>query len=187
MYRDYIQNGAGELGALLSISTRFMFQKIRDMVIQEIEKDTKYTSISAVDRVVLAKKCDVPQWLEPAYMVIASRASPLEPEEGEKLGWDLTLKLCKVRERHRDEWIQSRCAHSFPPDKLFYWCNYCSAKLLIPSSIAFGAAISCSVCKKGINPVCTQKSLVAEEEGEKRERLARILQDVFDVQVDVIP
>lgn len=97
------RTSVAEWSALLSISTRYAFDKIRERAIAALTPGpTPYGThaIDPVDMVVLAVKHDVPQWLEPAYVVLCMREQPLEEDEGEKLGVIAAIRLAKVRERY---------------------------------------------------------------------------------------
>ena len=86
--------------SLLSISTHFDMYRVRDRAIMEIE--TFYPPIDSVDKVVLAVKHNVPEWLPPTYAALCQRADPIDIEEGRKLGLETTVLLAKARERVRN-------------------------------------------------------------------------------------
>jgi hypothetical protein len=48
--------------------------------------------------VYLANKYEVDEWYEDAYVNLAKRSKPLEVAEAQRLGWDITVKLARVRE-----------------------------------------------------------------------------------------
>jgi len=83
---------------LLSISTRFKMEKVRNRAIREIT----LFELDAVDRIVLAVNHDVPAWLTPAYVVLCQREEPIREEEAEKLGLSVMVKLARARESVRD-------------------------------------------------------------------------------------
>jgi len=86
-----------EWSSLLSISFRFKFEKIRDRAIKELTA----MNIDPVDRVVLAVKYDVSDWLCPAYVDLCIRSEPLREDEAHKLELSTTVKLACARERLR--------------------------------------------------------------------------------------
>ncbi|THG96513.1 hypothetical protein EW026_g5332 [Hermanssonia centrifuga] len=49
--------------ALLSISTRYVFDRIREIAIEEISRQV----LDPVKKITLANKYNIPQWLHPAY------------------------------------------------------------------------------------------------------------------------
>lgn len=83
---------------LLSISTRFKMEKVRNRAIREIG----HFELDAVDKIVLAVNHDVPAWLKPAYVVLCQREEPIREEEAEKLGLSVMVKLARARESVRD-------------------------------------------------------------------------------------
>ena len=96
------RTSVSEWTALLSISTRYAFDRIRSRAIAALAPGpTPYSTqlVDPVDIVVLAVKHDVPQWLETAYVSLCMREHSLEEEEGEKLGVVTSIKLAKARER----------------------------------------------------------------------------------------
>ncbi|KDQ56643.1 hypothetical protein JAAARDRAFT_194625 [Jaapia argillacea MUCL 33604] len=86
---------------LLSISTRFICDKIRGRAIREIDS-FRHPRIDPVEKIVLAGKRDIPEWLAPSYEDICQRVNPLEVEEAEKLGITMAVKLMRAREAIRE-------------------------------------------------------------------------------------
>ncbi|KAI0826004.1 hypothetical protein BC629DRAFT_1452231, partial [Irpex lacteus] len=76
-------SSVAEWTALLSISTRYAFDRIRSRAIAALSPLTPTSTSSVtqlldpVDMLVLAVKHDVPQWLEPAYVALCMREHPL--------------------------------------------------------------------------------------------------------------
>jgi len=82
--------------ALLSFSTRFICDKIRARSIREIE--SIQSRVDPIERIVLAVRHTVPQWLPGAYQELCQRQESLSEEEGEKLGLPTVIKLMRARE-----------------------------------------------------------------------------------------
>lgn len=82
--------------ALLSFSTRFICDKIRARSIREIE--SIQSRVDPIERIVLAVRHSVPQWLTGAYQELCQRQESLSEEEGEKLGLPTVIKLMRARE-----------------------------------------------------------------------------------------
>lgn len=82
--------------SLLSFATRFLCDKIRKRAIREIEGG--HAKLDPVERVVLAVRHNIPQWLVPAYQELCQRQDTLTEEEGEKLGLSTVIKLMRARE-----------------------------------------------------------------------------------------
>ncbi len=101
MYDNYgWKTSVPEWTALLSISTRYAFDKIRDRAISALAPTPYFSNtLDPVEMVVLAVKHDIPQWLEPAYVLICMREESMDDIEGERLGIFTTIRLAKARER----------------------------------------------------------------------------------------
>jgi hypothetical protein len=84
-----------ELIDLLSISTRFDFERIRQLAINTIGKK----DLPPVDLIFLAEKYDVDQWFRCSYIALCQRHEPLEVEEARKLGFEKTVLVAKAREK----------------------------------------------------------------------------------------
>jgi len=81
------------LVSLLSFSTRFICNKIRVRSIRELE-----SRVDPIERIVLAVRHNIPQWLSGAYQELCQRYDSLSEEEGERLGLPTVIKLMKARE-----------------------------------------------------------------------------------------
>lgn len=98
---------------LLSISTRFDFERVREAAINCIQYGLhrrRYSfgaqwlaGISPVDRICLAEKYNIPQWLPPSYKDLCQRVSPLEVREAEKIGVRTATLLARAREAVREQ------------------------------------------------------------------------------------
>ncbi|KAJ7612315.1 hypothetical protein DFH06DRAFT_1109508 [Mycena polygramma] len=94
---------------LLSISTRYDFQRLRDCAIDAIEHSkwpftlgSMHDNIDPVEQIVLAEKHDIPHWLRIAYVQICERSDPLSESEARKLGYHTTALLARARETVRN-------------------------------------------------------------------------------------
>ncbi|TFY62874.1 hypothetical protein EVJ58_g3589 [Rhodofomes roseus] len=87
--------------ALLSVSSRLLFDKIRERTISVIE--THAPALEPAERIVLATKHDIPQWLNPAFTELCTRADPLSGDEANQLGTELAERVTRAREM-----VQSR-------------------------------------------------------------------------------
>jgi len=84
------------LVSLLSFSTRFICDKIRARSIRELE--AIQSRVDPIERIVLAVRHNIPQWLSGAYQELCQRHDSLSEEEGERLGLPTVIKLMKARE-----------------------------------------------------------------------------------------
>ena len=84
-----------ELINLLSISTRFDFERIRRLAIYAIGKQ----DLRPIDLIRFAEKYDVDEWLRGAYIALCQRPEPLEVEEAKELGFEKTILVARAREK----------------------------------------------------------------------------------------
>ena len=82
--------------SLLSFSTRFICDKIRARSIRELE--AIQSRVDPIERIVLAVRHNIPQWLNVAYQELCQRQDSLSEEEGERLGLSTVIKLMRARE-----------------------------------------------------------------------------------------
>ena len=82
--------------SLLAFSTRFFCDKIRVRSIRELE--AIQSRVDPIERIVLAVRHNIPQWLSGAYQELCQRQDSLSEEEGERLGLSTVIKLMKARE-----------------------------------------------------------------------------------------
>jgi hypothetical protein len=91
---------------LLVVSAKLDCKEVRDKAIDALT--TKRYQVLPVDRIVLGKKYDIPQWLPGAYAEVFVREKHLTVVEGEKLGLEATVVVLKGREKcKRNEWNSS--------------------------------------------------------------------------------
>lgn len=102
--------------ALLSISTRFVFDRIRDLAILEISKQL----LDPVDKIMLANKYNIPQWLPSAFTDLCKRPEPIRDSEAELLGLRTIVRIARARELARDKgFVTSTLRSYYPFDKLY--------------------------------------------------------------------
>ena len=98
MHDDYVTTLADWV-AMLSISTRLMFEKVRERAIKEIT--IRQTRVEAFELIRLAIKFDVEQWLNPTYRRIVARDEPITHAESVKIPVHMTIMLTRSREKYR--------------------------------------------------------------------------------------
>jgi hypothetical protein len=84
--------------AILSISTRFIFEKVRERAIREITKCLD--EIEPFDLIGMAIKYDVETWLKPAYRRIVTRNSLITHKEALRVPLPMAVMLMRSREQH---------------------------------------------------------------------------------------
>lgn len=82
--------------SILSISTRFFFDKARARAVTELTR-----LAGPVQRLHLASKFEVPEWTQKAYEELTIRSNPLEPWEAKMIGYDDAIRLAQARELFR--------------------------------------------------------------------------------------
>lgn len=86
---------------ILSASTRFACDRIRDRAIREIGAMDPAT-LHPVETILLAEQFSVPEWLIPSYAVLCKRPQPLDMVEAQKLGLVTTVLIAQAREKVRE-------------------------------------------------------------------------------------
>lgn len=81
---------------LLSISHRYECEGARERSIKEIKKLDP--PIDNIDKITMAGKFGVEEWLLPAYVALVERVDPLTYAEAGKLGLDMTVLVSEARE-----------------------------------------------------------------------------------------
>ncbi|TFK75563.1 hypothetical protein BDN72DRAFT_757466, partial [Pluteus cervinus] len=81
---------------LLSISTRFEFDRIRQYATDELQRITN--TLDPIDVILLAEKHDVFQWIAPALSRLCQRDKPLTVVEARKLGFETAILVAEARE-----------------------------------------------------------------------------------------
>jgi hypothetical protein len=84
--------------AMLSISTRMIFEKVRKRAIKEITAHLH--EIEPFELIGLAVKYDVEQWLKPAYRRIVTRSSLITHQEALKVAFPMAVMLMRSHEQY---------------------------------------------------------------------------------------
>jgi len=87
--------------SLLSISHRYECERARERSIKEINKFR--LPVDNVDKIAMAKKFGVEEWLVPNCVALVEREAPLTHVEAVKLGLDMTVLLSEARERYTQQ------------------------------------------------------------------------------------
>jgi hypothetical protein len=101
---DDFELSLNEWTAILSISSRYDMDRIRQRAIRQIISHRP--RIDPVEKIVLAEKHDIAGWLPSAYASLCQRVNPLEEWEAEKLGLRITVRLARAREAVRELALQ---------------------------------------------------------------------------------
>ena len=102
--------------ALLSISTRYVFDKIRELAIMEISRQV----LDPVHKITLANKYDVAQWLPVAFTDLMKRPEPITEAEAESIGMRNMVRVARARELAREKGhIVCSLRSYYPYDKVY--------------------------------------------------------------------
>ena len=82
--------------ALLSVSSRLLFDKIREHAIVAIESHVP--SLEPARKVLLATRHDITQWLNPAFTELCTRPEPLSEDETCRLGTEIAERVERARD-----------------------------------------------------------------------------------------
>ncbi|KAH9020030.1 hypothetical protein EDB85DRAFT_2153338 [Lactarius pseudohatsudake] len=97
MHDDY-KARAPDWIAMLTISTRLIFPKVRERAINELTYCLE--EIDPFDLVGLAVKYDVEKWLKPAYRRIVTRINLITHAEAEKVPFLVAVMVMRSREKY---------------------------------------------------------------------------------------
>jgi hypothetical protein len=111
-----------EWTSVLKLSSMWQFHRIRATAIKNMET----IAMDPIDKIVIARRFDIPTWLVPTLNALIQRESPVGLSEGNRLGMEWVLKVAEVRERGATTVTQNRactiCHHTGPAR-----CNSCSS------------------------------------------------------------
>jgi hypothetical protein len=83
---------AEEWTSVLSLASRWEFTSLCELAMQHL-----FAITSAVERIALGRRYDIPGWLVPAYTEVCERKDPLTLGEGRLLGLDDAILIGQVR------------------------------------------------------------------------------------------
>jgi hypothetical protein len=92
--------------AMLSISTRLIFEKVRKRAIKEIT--AHLDEIEPFELIGLAVKYDVEKWLKPAYRRIVTRSNLITHQEALKVPFPMAVMLMRSREQYWKDYATHR-------------------------------------------------------------------------------
>jgi len=145
MHTDYKPTVADWI-AMLSISTRLIFSKVRERSIAELT--TRMEEIDPFDLIGLAVKYDVQQWLKPAYRRIVTKPNLITHTEAEKVPFPMAVMLMRSREQ---QWKNRNSGHQM----IYPAGNYPDPRLaadhIIDSEVRLMEQISREPASIGIN------------------------------------
>ena len=97
MHDDYAASLADWM-AILSVSSRWVFEKVRERAIKEIT--ARLDQVDPFELISLADKYGVEQWLKPAYRRIVTRDRLITSQEAFKVSFPRAIMLMRSREQY---------------------------------------------------------------------------------------
>jgi hypothetical protein len=113
MHDDYTATLADWM-AMLSISTRLIFEKVRSRAIKEIT--ARLDEVDPFELIGIAVKYDVEEWLKPAYRRIVMRSGPITHPESLKVAFPMAVMLMRSRELYRTVYGNSLLKYGTPKE-----------------------------------------------------------------------
>ncbi|KDQ59110.1 hypothetical protein JAAARDRAFT_33840 [Jaapia argillacea MUCL 33604] len=107
-----------EWSSILHLAAKWGYESIRSLAIREI-----FPLSSPIDKIVLGRKYDIPDWLRDAYVAVCERREPISLEEAMRLGLEEVVKISKARHELRDrraEFVLSRSEVKEMVDRIFW-------------------------------------------------------------------
>ncbi|KDQ50884.1 hypothetical protein JAAARDRAFT_62915 [Jaapia argillacea MUCL 33604] len=131
-----------EWTAVLDLSTMWQFEAVRALSIEEIAKQ----DIGVVDKIALANKYQVTDWLLPALNALAQREDPIGEDDAGKLGISWALKMASVRECAVQSVVrQGGCGNCQYGTR----CYYCGFTTTANAPVAANGQQGCGNCSSG--------------------------------------
>lgn len=96
--------------AALHLATMWSFDQVRCYVITQMDIQIKAGSVHPLDRVDVATKCRVPEWVVPAYTELCERQNSLTVDEASHMSLPRLMAVCRIREIYRSEGASGWCA-----------------------------------------------------------------------------
>ncbi|KAF9228861.1 hypothetical protein BS17DRAFT_724751 [Gyrodon lividus] len=90
-----LPDGCAQWTSVLELATLWAFDHARKEAIEALA----VLPITPVDKIVLATKYDIKDWMLPAINAMAQRVEPIGVEDVNRLGLDFALKIASVREQ----------------------------------------------------------------------------------------
>ena len=134
MHDDY-KPAVDDWMAMLSISTRLNFPKIRERAIKELT--ARLEEIDPFDLIGLAVKYDVQQWLMPAYRRIVTRPNLISYEEAQKVPFLIAVMLMRSHEQHCKDSRSAR--HYSHPDPRLAADHIIKSEVIMMDQVSNGA------------------------------------------------
>lgn len=82
--------------SVLKLANLWDFIEVRNLAIEQLGPYSE--SLDCIERILFARKFDVSTWLRSGYSELARRKAAISSREAEKIGWEVALQICQIRE-----------------------------------------------------------------------------------------
>lgn len=95
MYSPEFEFSSDDLRITLPLASDWGFDDLR----RRARRGLEMRNLSVLDKITLARRCKDHEWIQEAYVTLATRVAPLSVEEIKALGIDATTAITRARER----------------------------------------------------------------------------------------
>ncbi|KZV76892.1 hypothetical protein PENSPDRAFT_569231, partial [Peniophora sp. CONT] len=95
-FQEYDLKTNEDWESVLRLATRWQFEKVRDLAIAKLDP-----LAAPLQKLVMARAFDVPQWLQPSLVALCMRPCPLTQNEGKDLSKEDLISIMSTRETVR--------------------------------------------------------------------------------------
>ncbi|KAG8937628.1 hypothetical protein FRC03_007989 [Tulasnella sp. 419] len=88
---------AEQWSAVLHLCDMWIHPELCAITIDKLKK----LELSSIDRIVLARRHGIRQWLKPAFTTLCTRTEHLTAQEARELGIDIFIRVVKIREEYK--------------------------------------------------------------------------------------
>jgi len=91
-FTKYEAQSVADWTSILRLASEFQMKNVRALAMKQL-----FPIASAAEKIDLANKYDIKDWLVPAYMELCTRTEELTMEEGKKLGVEAVIGVAQLR------------------------------------------------------------------------------------------
>ncbi|THV06631.1 hypothetical protein K435DRAFT_644937, partial [Dendrothele bispora CBS 962.96] len=91
-FTQYEAQTVADWTSILRLASLFQMENVRALAVKQL-----FPITSAVERIELANKYDIKDWLGPAYLDLCTRTQELTLEEGKKMGIEAVIGVTQLR------------------------------------------------------------------------------------------
>ncbi|KAG9022898.1 hypothetical protein FRB95_013998 [Tulasnella sp. JGI-2019a] len=127
--------------AVLHLATIWEFPALREHAIEVF--DNRFHNQDALDRIELARRCDVAKWFQPAYRQLCERPESLSLDEAWRLGISQFVAISRIRDELSQlriatlvENVEKRLEGEVVSTKAWYPNNVCKSRSLVTVTVS---------------------------------------------------